>query len=131
VGQDGKLYIAGGGDRYQYFAILEVYDPVTDTWTTRTPIPTKRDGLAFVAADDGHLIAIGGRMPGGYPIATVDVYDPTSDSWSEGARMPTPRQYLAAVAARGKVYAVGGFPFGADALEVYDPAEDRWVSCSH
>jgi N-acetylneuraminic acid mutarotase len=33
---DGKLYVAGGF----HTATLDVYDPATNSWTTRAPVPT-------------------------------------------------------------------------------------------
>ena len=47
---DGKLYVVGGcrfdDCRIGVTTILEMYDPATDTWTTKTPMPTARFAMA-------------------------------------------------------------------------------------
>ena len=41
----GKIYAIGGaGPIYQALRAVEVYDPVTDTWTTKSEMPTARQG---------------------------------------------------------------------------------------
>jgi len=50
-------------------------------------------------------------------------------TWTILAAMPTPRQEVAVAALEGKVWVIGGFGPGAepvDAVEVYDPATNRW-----
>ena len=118
---DGALWIAGGrtvsgGGTGQ----LDRYDPATDSWETRAPIPpsptTGRQvggGLAM-AALDGRLVAFGGEwfaprdQGGGGVFIETWLYDPAQDVWSEGAPMRTPRHGLAAVAVGDAVYAIAG-----------------------
>jgi N-acetylneuraminic acid mutarotase len=65
---NGKVYAIGGGDYvwfggYEFhaeFAQVEEYDPATDTWTTRSDMPTGRNGLGAAAANNGKIYAIGG-----------------------------------------------------------------------
>ncbi|MGH8056096.1 MAG: hypothetical protein ACREOH_02495, partial [Candidatus Entotheonellia bacterium] len=45
--------------------------------------------------------------------------------WTTGASMPSSRSEVAVATLAGKVYVVGGFA-GDIALEIYDPATDRW-----
>ena len=72
----GKLYVAGGATNVTTFATLEEYDPITDTWTTRTRMQTERWGLA-VGAINGRLYATGG-CAGAYDVCpkTLEVYTP-------------------------------------------------------
>ena len=60
---DGKIHAVGGRGVDNTFTVgtHEVYDPATNTWTERAPMPTARDHLALVAID-GKLHAIGGRV---------------------------------------------------------------------
>jgi len=82
-----------------------VYDPATDTWTTKTNMPTERHQLA-AAAIDGKLYVVGGWS---WSLKTaLEVYDPATDTWSTKANMPTSREGLAAAAIDGKLYVVGG-----------------------
>ncbi|WP_459195664.1 kelch repeat-containing protein [Wukongibacter baidiensis] len=57
---DGKIYAVGGfGERRQILGVLEVYDPKTNTWTTKADMPTKRRNLGAVTVN-GKIYSIGG-----------------------------------------------------------------------
>lgn len=59
--------------------------------------------------------------------APVDILSP--GKWVSLAPMPTPRQEVAAAELNGRVFVIGGFGPGSEAVatvEVYDPASDRW-----
>jgi len=59
--------------------------------------------------------------------APLDIRSP--GKWTAVAPMPTARQEVAAVALGGRLFVIGGFGGGAEAVgtvEVYDPAADRW-----
>jgi uncharacterized repeat protein (TIGR01451 family) len=101
---------------------VEVYDPSSDTWVVKNPMPTILFGAAAVALKD-KIYTLGGVLSGN----VVQEYEPASDSWTLLQRMPTPRYGLAAVALDGKIYAIGGNG-PSNAVEVYDPATDTWSS---
>lgn len=131
----GRLYVVGGYKQsglsaWRPVATVYAYDPVTDAWTERAPMPTARGALA-VAVHDGKLYAIGG-YDGEANSAAVEVYDPVKNVWVSRARLPTPRDHLAAATASGKVYAIGGrrngdYQRNLAVVEAYDPAADRWA----
>jgi N-acetylneuraminic acid mutarotase len=131
----GRLYIIGGYKLsglsvWGPVATVYVYDPATDAWSERTPMPTARGALS-VTVHDGKLYAIGGYEGRGNS-AAVEVYDPVQDNWSTRAPLPTPRDHLAAAAAGGKVYAIGGrlkgdYHRNLSVTEVYDPNADAWT----
>src|SRR5262249_12590832 len=95
---------------------LEIYDPVTNTWTAGAPMPTARGNLA-AAVVNGKIYAIGGS--GTYTdfqagtnvvatfdaLATVEAYDPATDTWSSAPLGPGGTG-LAAAAVNGKIYAI-------------------------
>jgi hypothetical protein len=54
------LYVVGGKSGPAYLNTVEVYDPVTNTWTSRPALPTARGALG-VANVSGSIYAIGGR----------------------------------------------------------------------
>ncbi len=64
----GKLYLAGGffaddiGNHTQ--AKLRVYNPSTNIWSTKAPLPTPRDAAAGVAAG-GLFFVVAGEEPSG------------------------------------------------------------------
>ena len=54
----------------------EEYDPATDRWASRAPMPTPRHGLAVVAVR-GRIYALdGGPRPGGAYSSVNEVYVP-------------------------------------------------------
>jgi N-acetylneuraminic acid mutarotase len=137
----GKLYVVGGFEKpglgnVTNLAItpaLEEYDPATDRWTTKAPMPV---GLHHtgVGVSGGRLYVIGGYRQSGLsvwqPVATVYAYDPAADRWTERAAMPTARGALSVTEHGGMLYAIGGYDGKANsaAVEVYDPAGNVWGS---
>lgn len=135
---DGLIYTVGGAVRNSagvnvYYGTVEVYDPVQNIWTTKTPMPAVttpqgpvmngRQGMT-VSVVNGLIYVIGGW--GGWPeLAYIQVYDPSSDTWSTSvpinaatvaqgtmgqhlADMPTARDDFAFGVVNGVIYAIAG-----------------------
>ena len=127
---NGKIYVAGGSHENRLtYARMEVYDPLTDTWTTAAPIPISRHHFG--------MAALGGKIyvSGGFPDWTrltdsCFVYDPETDSWSPIASLPNRLATHSMAALDGKLYVVGGnnasITGGPIKMFVYDPATDTW-----
>jgi hypothetical protein len=135
-----KCYVIGGGSnggpfRPPAFTSVEAYDPKTDSWQARAPLPQRRES-AGSAVVDGKIYVIGGGDSVWWsttPYAPVAIYNPATNTWTEGAKMPTPRKGLAVVVIDGLIYAVGGSNYdlgiyASGILEVYDPATDQWAT---
>lgn len=135
---DGKIYaIDGYGKVGGMFVgetdINEVYDPTTDSWTSKMPAPTRRCELT-AAAHGGKIYVLGGRGPLSAILTTNEIYDVAADTWSTGAPMLTARAGLASAALGNKIYAIGGrtgaIPRSGPVLntvEVYDIATGTWT----
>lgn len=135
----GKIYVVGGFAEPDFgnlraLAIsktVEEYDPVTDRWTTKAPLPVGLHHVGIGMVGD-RLYVIGGYtqsgLSGWHPVSSVYMYDPATDSWTERAPMPTPRGALAIAEHEGKLYAIGGYDRKSNsaAVEVYDPAQNTW-----
>jgi len=117
--------------------VVEVYNPATDEWSKRKPLPTPRTALCAVAAKDatGHafIYAIGGRnvdIPGN-GLDVVEAYDPLTDTWVSKSPMPINLHAMTAtLGPEGKIYVLGGTNSKIDninAVQAYDPAADRWT----
>ena len=132
---NNKIYVIGGstsllGTGYVVNSVYE-YNPVSDSWTTKSNIPTP---LAFAAASvvDGKIYVIGGA-PFGMNSAYKSVYEynPATDTWTKKSDMPTARFLASATAVDGKIYVFGGAANingeGFSVVEVYDPSADIWV----
>jgi N-acetylneuraminic acid mutarotase len=117
---NGKIYVMGGYDIHlDSTAIVEVYDPGTDTWSTIHPLPSATNHNAAAVAG-GKLYSINGAL--------VHYYDPASDSWIQVAHTLSGHYGTPAVGIIDeKIYIAGGVP-GGTALEVYDPATDVWTT---
>lgn len=111
-------------------AVVEAYDPVTDTWSKKTDIPTARLGLSTNVVN-GKIYAIGGaNQPHGFEFEIVHMYDPVTNTWTNKASMPRPRAtFLSTSVVNGIIYVVGGIVSsrGVDMVDAYDPATDTWT----
>ena len=145
---NGKIYAiggstrsGGGGTRQGPLPVTggtvgtnEMYDPETDTWTFKTPMPTPRDHFA-IATYKNKIYCIGGYISNGTATGVNEVYDPKTDAWENKTSMPSHRTAFEANVVGGKIYLIGGFVpndsgFGGSRVtlnEVYDPETDSWT----
>ena len=86
----------------------EVYDPIKDSWTDVTPMPSKRGGLTSAAVNET-IYVFGGEEPSG-TFNNNEKYDPKTNTWTSAPPMPTARHGLAAVSIDDKIYVIGGGP---------------------
>ena len=108
-------------------ATNEEYDPATDTWTFKTPMPTPREGFG-IAVYQNKIYCISGLAKDGYT-GVNEVFDPATNTWETKASIPTPRHGLEANVVNGKIYLIGGYDFLNSTLnEVYDPVTDFWTT---
>jgi len=139
---NGKIYAIGGntengntpnseGNDYKakgwIVAANEEYDPTTDKWTFKTPMPTPRYRFA-IAAYQNRIYCIGGItnwVSGKITYTRLnEVYDPSTDKWENKTAMPTAASAQAHVI-EGIIYLIGG---GTNETlnQAYDPATDTW-----
>jgi N-acetylneuraminic acid mutarotase len=112
---DGKVYVAGGrfgaGFNSETTAVLEIFDPGTNRWTTGVPMPAPRGGVAGVAAN-GCLFVIGGEGNPADPRGLFDqneAYNPRTNAWIKLPPMPTPTHGLTGAAfVNGRIHLPGG-----------------------
>lgn len=130
---NGKVYVIGGqpgsGGAGPFTDTVYEFDPGSENWRARAPMPTARGGGA-AAVVNGKIYVAGGRPPRGNDFAA---YDPATNTWIRLPDLPTQRNHLGAAAIGGKVYVAGG-RFGAgfeseqtDRIEVYDPVTNAWT----
>jgi hypothetical protein len=142
---NGKIY-AIGGIMFTYqdslrteskeVGINEEYDPATNTWTLKTPMPEPLSDFA-TAVYEGKIYCIGGGVSRFFNFSTGRwdtkltqginaVYDTTTDTWEMKTPMPAPKTSAEAHVVNGQIYVLGGFPNGT-LNEVYDPVADTWT----
>jgi N-acetylneuraminic acid mutarotase len=139
---NGKIYLLGGS-RYQSYPysvlgldVNEVYDPSTDSWTTKAPLPTAVYGYASAVVNNKIYVISGLREPpiDSNPFSNLNqIYDPETNTWSYGAPIPTAVNRAAAGATTGdtapkEIYVMGGYPSydECDLNQVYNPETDTW-----
>ena len=148
---NGKIYAIGGkkihkrriGPGWGYditeLATVEMYDPVTDTWTQKADMPTIRSAGTCVV--DGKIYVIGGtafnniKKKKPWRLDTVEVYDPATDTWAKARKMNHARAGPAISVVDGKIYVMGGTgwpnipnhpgPF-LSSIEAYNPKTNQW-----
>ena len=135
---DNKIHLLGGvhgKDWTDPIDFHQVYDPSTDSWDLRAPIPDPGGGLGWpMSAVYGGQIYLfgGGSGPGLEGSARVWVYDPIIDVWSRLSDMPVQRINGAAVTADDYIYIFGGHrdhtPPTDELISTYryDPATDSY-----
>jgi len=129
----GLLYVVGGildiPGPVTVFSTLEVYDPVSNTWTAKASMPAPRHSMA-AGVIDGKLYVAGGFNAADEAVNTLLVFDPETDTWAEKSTMPTARGFPAGAAIHDQLYVVSGIAsFNSPPLqtvEVYDPSTDQW-----
>jgi N-acetylneuraminic acid mutarotase len=142
----GKLYVfCGLAPGWKPMGLVYEYDPATDTWTKKKPMPLASHHVAFTEYR-GKIYAFGGFvLPQSGPSAWVPIdnaweYDPAEDSWKALAPVPTRRGSPVAVTAGDRIYVIGGSTPGPKdtavplpglhwslgTVEEYDPATNTW-----
>ena len=126
----GKLYVFGGSTSAfsgaQNHAAF--YNPVDDSWTTVSSMPTPRGGVTAQTLN-GLIYVMGGMDDSGASLDTVEIYDPETDTWSTGPSLQTRRDNPGSAVLDGKIYVVGGRTREFDGsqtnhatVEVFEPA---------
>jgi N-acetylneuraminic acid mutarotase len=101
---DGKFYVAGGELlNAPPVTALDVYDPVTNKWSTLAPMPTGGPVIGTVMNHKLFVILRGSPR-------TTYAYDPATNTWSTKASPALLHEALVRVAVNGRnrLLAVGG-----------------------
>lgn len=120
---------------YSSSNLTEVYDPITNSWTEKSPIPVAVDSYASAIVGDKIYVISGRNMDN--IVDLVQVYDTETDEWTQAAPIPTPVEAAAAgVITIGKataIYVVGGSITiaGCNATnlnQIYFPENNSWTT---
>jgi len=133
---NNKIYLIGGTKQdppenitiphrlnwgQQISDIVEVYDPETETWTTKPSAPSTIHSYASAV--------IGNKI---YVITSTStwIYDTERDNWSQGATPPA-RPAQAGGATSGVFAPRRIYLFGENATHIYDPDTNGWTLGSY
>jgi hypothetical protein len=122
---DGKIYTISGVGEGATSDVVEMYDPLTDRWTEKSPCPLPRQYLTAQAIN-GKIYTFGGNEYS----SRVHEYDPNSDTWSEKAPIPFVSERATefgspnSVVVENQTFIVGGD--NSRTVLMYNPEEDKW-----
>ena len=127
---DGKIYVIGARFNYEY-------EPATDNWTERTPMPTPRTDFGM-AVYQNKIYTVGGwnfnysaQNPTYYSVN--EVYDSSTDTWQTKQPMPTARVFAQANVVNGTIYVISGSNENTSTVvlnNAYNIANDSWITKS-
>lgn len=120
VEANGKIYVIGGENT----RAVEEYNPVTNTWTLKTPIPGTRVRYA-AGAINGIIYVVGGRV-GAANVTTVEAFDPVANTWTARQSLNNGRSRCAVTDLNGLLYAIGGTGQRTN-VERYNPGNNTWT----
>lgn len=124
VASQGKIFVFGGNAGVG-LSVVEVYDPLTNTWSTREDMTINRwFDFNSVLEKDGKIYLVGGCTEdwGCTMLSRVDVYDVATDNWSALPDLPSARTGGGATIIDGILYYFGGYDYEtySDAVYAYD-----------
>jgi len=136
---DGRIYAFGGRQGRGVVASVEIYDPLSDSWSFGAALPTPRWGAeAVVKGQD--IYVIGGVTQADTVFPMVEIYHTASDSWTtfdpgqSKNVMPILKRGFAAIAvgettaAGDSIMLVGGMSAGTviDTTLIYSTVNDSF-----
>ena len=134
VAGDGNFYVIGGyyNTANDVISTTLAYQPASDSWLTRAPLPTPRANAAIGILGDRIYVA-GGDLSGGSPtLPALHIYDVTSDTWTAGAPLPGARSGAAGwgFAPTNRFYVFGGDSSTGNEIStfIYNPSSNTWTS---
>ena len=122
---NGKLYAISGQPEK---ARVDEYNPATDTWTTKNPLPDNNFWYSAMVVMNNEIYRIGG---GGYtaPVSHIHKYNALTDSWSNIASLPLALHAPAGAALGNLIYIAGGYnATDLDQVRIFNVATNSFVS---
>jgi N-acetylneuraminic acid mutarotase len=126
---DGKIYLVGGlwdGNR------VEEYTIETDTWQTKSSMPTPR---AFMGSGlvDRKIYIMGGAVVNTNLQSVVEMYDPATNKWTIAGSLNEPWFGMASHVYNNKIYIFGGKGGsgagpGEKTVQAFNPVTGEWIS---
>jgi kelch-like protein 2/3 len=128
---NSRLYVAGGWDntitRLPHNTLF-LYDPGTNTWTTKSPLSHLSGCGATGVINNQLYVTTACDGFSGYR-NFLDVYNPLTDTWTSLPPSSSAHAGPAAAVINGKFYVAGGnngITGITNVLEAYDPAKKHW-----
>ncbi len=128
---EAKIFVIGGRSSKGALSSVEMYDPITGTWTTLAEKPT---GVyeASAAVLGEKIYVPGGVKADGSLTNIVEVFNPRKNEWETCAELPIAVSGYGLAAYEGQIYLFGGWDSEKplDTVWRYDPNTDAWYQAS-
>jgi hypothetical protein len=127
--QDGRVVVAGGHNGTAVSSTIEIFNPVTGTFSVAGAMSSPRSQHAMAVLVDGRVLIAGG-FNGTAAVATTDIFDPAAGTVTAGPALNTARfGHSATTLMHGAVVVIGGNNGNADSAqmdvtptELFDPS---------
>jgi MBG domain (YGX type)/Galactose oxidase, central domain len=117
---DGRMLIAGGENSTGTLNEIEIYDPISATFSPAGNMSVARADHSATLLADGRVLIAGGSNGGG-SLATTEIFDPATCAFTNGPSMSVARAgHSATLFANGRVLLAGGDSAGS--AEIFDAA---------
>lgn len=129
VVSDGHIYVVGGSNNScGIYDSLNIYDPLTNSWTAGATMPTARAHVVAGAISGKIYAATGYTACPGNPTGANEAYDPITNSWAAKTSCPVARIGGTGGVIDNLFYVVGGNDSTQTLSrnDVYDAATDTW-----
>jgi N-acetylneuraminic acid mutarotase len=118
---------------YRCTNVTEEYDPSTDTWANKAPIPKAAAHYSSAVIENKiYIFSDHYNQNNGIYEALTQIYDPTTDTWSDGTSPPYAVDMAGSTAISNsnykRIYLIGGRSSGLQAAynQIYDLSTDSW-----
>ncbi|MCD6459844.1 hypothetical protein J7L67_04165 [bacterium] len=138
VNFDNKVYVIGAYNDYSGASKVELFDPRTDTWTSKQDMPEPRYNFGSFVLDK-KIYCVGGQNWGSVEKSVLR-YDIESDTWSTLNNLPVQMFNAECAVAGGKAYIILGqqkiydnppeIDFNIPVTYMYDNDNDLWIEKS-
>ena len=123
---NNKIFVLGGVG-YNYENVVQVLDPLTNSWTTKNSFYKGRY-MHGVASNSGKIYLIGGNSwANGFEVFNdLQVYDIATNVWQNKKPMPTNEDQLEAAAVNNDIWVFSS----SGICRKYNVANDTWTEVS-
>jgi N-acetylneuraminic acid mutarotase len=136
TGLNGRLYAIGGSNSAAIpLNTVQAYDPATNAWSTKAPLPVARQNGNGAATLGSTIYVAGGSDATGMPTRTLYAYDATTNTWSTKANMPVTSGCGGSALINSKLYVLSGCTSSSTGKQVfaqllhrYDPGTNLWTT---
>lgn len=116
---NGKLYVIGSGTDEDQTVKVQCYNPDTETWTFKSPLPFIPGKFLSAATSEGKIFIIGSVFK------SINCYDPFLNEWTEYKVELERLDSCGVTACGGMLYITGGKGQGneaSDAVHRFNPS---------